>query len=51
MHNYLEDYTVYPLEGNHDFGTANCQAFTAVDPMLAFNMRIWGDYMDDSAKK
>jgi len=27
MEKYLSAYSIYPLEGNHDFGVSNCQNF------------------------
>lgn len=47
----LSSYSLYPLEGNHDFVTPNSQDFTTPDPMLAFNLEIWDQYLDESAKQ
>jgi len=43
----LSDFSIYPLEGNHDFGVANSQNFTEPDPMIAINLELWDEYLDD----
>jgi hypothetical protein len=45
----LSSYSLYPLEGNHDFVTPNSQDFTKQDPMIAFNLEQWSDYLDAEA--
>lgn len=34
----LSSYSLYPLEGNHDFVIPNSQDFTKPDEMIAFNL-------------
>jgi len=46
----LTAYSLYPLEGNHDFVEPNSQDFTKQDPMIAFNLKLWDGYFDDQAK-
>ena len=46
----LSSYSLYPLEGNHDFVQPNSQDFTKQDPMIAYNLKIWDQYFDDQAK-
>ena len=51
MKEYFSEFSVYPLEGNHDFGTANCQDFNEKDPMIDFNLEQWQCYLDEQAQK
>jgi len=43
----LSSYSLYPLEGNHDFIEPNSQDFTKQDPMIAYNAKIWDQYFDE----
>lgn len=45
----FSEWSIYPLEGNHDFGNANCQDFATQDPMIAFNMEQWSQWLDADA--
>jgi hypothetical protein len=35
--NFLDNFPVYPVEGNHDFGHMNSEDFNSIDPMLKFD--------------
>lgn len=48
----FSEWSIIPLEGNHDFGeTINSQDFTATDPMITFNLGIWKQWMSQSAQQ
>ena len=47
----FSQYAIFPIEGNHDFGEANCQDFRVPDPILQINLDLWKDYLDEEAQK
>ena len=47
----LSKYSIYPIEGNHDFEKANSQDFTKPDPVLQVNLRLWNQYLDAEARQ
>jgi Calcineurin-like phosphoesterase len=47
----FSSYQIYPLEGNHDFVTPNSQDFRQPDPMLAFNLKQWAEYLEPEAQE
>jgi len=46
---HFAEFAVLPVEGNHDFVDLNSQDFTINDPMIAFNLEHWKDYLDEHA--
>lgn len=44
------EYSIYPLEGNHDFETANSQDFREPDVMLDINLGLWSQWLDEAAQ-
>jgi len=49
MQNSLSDFPVYPVEGNHDFELANSMQYTPKDPMVAFTLEHWKQWLDADA--
>lgn len=51
MRENLNAWSIYPLEGNHDFGTINSQDFSnpTPDPMITFNAEQWQQWMTPDA--
>jgi len=45
----LSSYSIYPLEGNHDFEVANSQDFRKPDDVLAININLWQKWLDTNA--
>lgn len=51
MKSNFSNYTLYPLEGNHDFTIINSQNFDAPDPIVQHNLKGWDQWLDDQAKE
>lgn len=51
MKEHFDQFAVIPLEGNHDFVDLNSQDFTINDPMIAYNLEHWKDYLDESSQE
>jgi sphingomyelin phosphodiesterase len=49
MKEALGSYSLFPIEGNHDFGVANSQNFTTTDPMIPFDIENWNQWLTPEA--
>lgn len=47
MKSNFTNYSLYPLEGNHDFAIINSQNFDVPDPIIQHNLKIWDQWLDD----
>jgi len=53
MHANLNQWSIFPMEGNHDYGAMNSQDFSTPhpDPMITFQLEQWSDWLDEDAQK